>query len=171
MRITNDAGCGVPECAVDLGPNCQPSVKISRDLLLNLYCRQAPHNSKDHSTQLDSLLGARVPAKRASHLTRTMTRIVAQEDTTLLQPVRPRAFSIILTSVSSLLVPSHTLSNLTESQNQLALIHTCMRMMSRAALLFSRVPRRNRRIIPLHSAPKLKAIRLPFDPFSFLEWV
>jgi hypothetical protein len=54
----------------------------------------------------------------------------------------------------SLPAPSHTLLNLTECQNQIALIHTCMLMMSRAALHFSRVPRQTRRIIPLRSAPE-----------------
>src|ERR1700677_2645597 len=48
----------------------------------------------------------------------------------------------------SLPAPSHTSLNFTESQNQIAPIHTCMLMMSRAALHFSRVLRRTRQIIP-----------------------
>ena len=102
MSVNNNAGCGVPLCGVDLGPNCQSSDKslmTSRSTLL-LTIWKVPHHSKGHSIQLDSLWDARVLAMQALRPTQTMTQIVAQEYTTLPQPVRPQAFSIILTSVS-----------------------------------------------------------------------
>jgi len=111
----------------------------SRSVILTLV-PTAPRNSQDHLTRLVFLWGARVPAMQASLLIRTTTQIVAQECTALPQPVHPQAFSIILTS------------------NQIAQIHTCMLMMSRAALHFSHATRQTRRITPLRSAPEINTM-------------
>ncbi|KAF8266199.1 hypothetical protein EI94DRAFT_1803464 [Lactarius quietus] len=38
MRIDNSANCGVPECSVDLGANCQFSDEVFYDLSPQPYC-------------------------------------------------------------------------------------------------------------------------------------
>src|SRR6266702_402735 len=83
-------------------------IKISFRSTLLLTLLKAPRHSKDHTTRLGSLWGARVPAPQASRPTRTTPQIVAQEVTTPLQPVRPLAFSIILTSVGFFQFPDIT---------------------------------------------------------------
>ena len=102
IRIDNTQGCGVPLCGVDLCPNCQSSAKISynfRSILL-LILWKAPRQSKDHSTPLGTLWGARVPASQAYRPTRPTRHIVALGLSLAPQPVRPRALSSINTSVS-----------------------------------------------------------------------
>jgi hypothetical protein len=128
---------------------------VFRCVVLTL-ARTAPRHSKGHTTRPGSLWGARVPALQAYRPTRAIRQIVAVEVTTPLQPVRPQAFNIILTS------------------NQIAQIRTRILLMSRAARHFSSAPRHQMRITSLRSAPK-KLLQgdvscwLPFGPFVFFS--
>jgi hypothetical protein len=81
------------------------------NLLLTLW--KAPRHSKGHTTRPGSLWGARVPALQAYRPTRAIRQIVAVEVTTPLQPVRPQAFNIILTSVSFFQFPYVALLTMT----------------------------------------------------------
>jgi len=118
---------------------------VSPSVVLTL-ARTAPYHSKNLTNRLDSPLGAIVPAKQASRPTLTMTPIVAQENMTAPQPVRPQAFSIILIS------------------NQIAQIRMRMFLMGRVGRQLSRAPHISRRLTTLRSAPKIiiigKALRV-----------
>ncbi|KAH9176631.1 hypothetical protein EDB89DRAFT_83932 [Lactarius sanguifluus] len=89
------AGCGVPLWVLTLA-------------------RTAPRNS---TTTPDFPHGARVPARQASRPTRTTPQIAAPEVKIPPQPVRPLAFSVILTS--------NRIARIHTSENQIAvLFHT-----------------------------------------------
>ncbi len=64
MRINNNKGCSVPDCPVDLGPNCQFNVRILQRTDANRHMHgKARLSSRVLSILLDSLSVARAHAK------------------------------------------------------------------------------------------------------------